>query len=111
MPKAARLPAPELAKTWLRALQANLAELQRCYETRLHVQPNLAGNMAMEYVISPAGKFEDGCLVDIEVGVALQDSELGDCVRDISVHTQYPQWPETEAPSRAVTVTYHFSPQ
>lgn len=91
------------------ALQSNLAELQRCYETRLSAQPHLEGNMAMEYVISPNGTFEDGCLVDVEEGVELLDSDLGDCVRDLSVHTQYPPWSETEGPSRAVTVTYHFS--
>lgn len=93
------------------ALQGNLGELQRCYEGRLDAGHDLEGNMAMGYVISPSGKFEDGCLVDLETGVTVFDSDLGDCVRDLSIHTRYPRWPGREAPSREITVTYRFSPR
>lgn len=93
------------------ALQANLGELQRCYEDRLLGPDNLEGGMAMGYLISRDGRFEDGCLVDLKSGVQLHDSDLGDCVRDLSVHTRYPRWPEREGPSREITVTYHFSPR
>jgi hypothetical protein len=92
------------------ALQPNLGELQRCYEGRLDAGQDLNGTMAMEYVISPAGKFVDGCLADVDGVVQMYDSDLGDCIRDLSVATRYPRWPEREAPSRAVTVTYRFSP-
>lgn len=91
------------------ALQPHLGELQRCYEGRLDAGQDLNGTMAMEYVISPAGKFVDGCLADVEGVVQMYDSDLGDCIRDLSVATRYPRWAEGEAPSRAVTVTYQFS--
>lgn len=89
------------------ALQSNLRDLQRCYETRLDARPGLGGDMAMEYVISAAGAFEDGCLASDEV----LDSKLGDCVRDLTVHTAYPALPDAQGPSRAVTVTFHFAPR
>jgi beta-lactamase regulating signal transducer with metallopeptidase domain len=80
-------------------VKRNLGGLQQCYERRLLVRPELSGEVAIHWVISPTGKVTEQCITTDTVG----DAEITACVNQLIAEATFP------APrGAAVDVTFPF---
>ncbi len=81
---APREPAPAV----LEAVGAQRATVNRCYEQRLAVHPELEGRVLVGFTLQPGGRFADVAVVPS--GTTLQDAELHRCITDSMATWSHP---------------------
>lgn len=83
-----------------KVIQANRAEVARCFNEALTRKPNLGGKLIVKFAISPAGAVASAQVVEDAVG----DAALGGCVTSTVRRWAFPK-PKGDGP---VIVTYPF---
>jgi hypothetical protein len=82
-----------------KVVNAHLREVQGCYERRLIKEPNLAGKIIFEWIISPSGSVS---VVRIKFS-DMHSTEVATCIQSSIREWQFPQ-----PRGGSVTVTYPF---
>jgi beta-lactamase regulating signal transducer with metallopeptidase domain len=67
-------------------VKRHAAELAGCFERRLRVHPELAGEVVIHWTITSDGKVPDQCITRDTVG----DTEVADCVNQLVTDARFP---------------------
>ena len=102
---ATRVVGPLALQAVRRVLRRYLAQVQYCYESRLIVQPALAGRVTLALVIDARGAVSTATVASSTIA----DDEVGRCISARARTWQFPA--PTRAESVAVTSTFSFTPE
>jgi TonB family protein len=61
-----------------KVIRANIGQIRYCYESELQTKPNLAGKVAVRFIISPSG---DVAQAQVAEGSTLNEPRLSECIR------------------------------
>ncbi len=82
-------------------IRRNIGQIRYCYENELQTKPNLAGKVAVRFVIAPNGDVQSAKVAE---GSTLNEPTLGEC---IAVRVRSWKFPSPKG-GGAVIVTYPF---
>ena len=82
-------------------IRRNIGQIKYCYEKELVTKPNLAGKVAVRFIITPKGTVQTAKVAD---GSTLRDAAVGEC---ITLRVRSWKFPEPKG-GGSVIVTYPF---
>ncbi len=82
-------------------IRRNIGQIKYCYEKELQTKPNLAGKVAVRFLITPKGTVQTAKVAE---GTTLRDAAVGDC---ITLRVRSWRFPEPKG-GGSVIVTYPF---
>lgn len=84
-----------------RVIRANIGQIRYCYESELQSKPNLAGKVAVRFIINPSG---DVSQAQVAEGSTLNEPRLSECIR---IRVRSWKFPSPKGGGNVV-VTYPF---